>query len=111
MRLWDLRSQSFEPIQVLDHAKDSVTSVRIGQYSILVGYRGRMRSRFAGRRPRASRLPAWRTRACAGRSVDGCVRDYDIRMGLLRTDKIGGTPRHAAISQRPRGLTHPCPFM
>ena len=38
VRLWDLRSQSFEPIQVLDHSKDSVTSVRIGQFSILVGY-------------------------------------------------------------------------
>jgi len=59
VRLWDCRSSSFEPIQKLTDAKDSVTSIKITPFGILTG------------------------------SVDGFVRDYDIRMGILREDEIG----------------------
>ena len=59
VRLWDCRSNSHEPIQILKDAKDSVTSVKVSDYGILTG------------------------------SVDGFVRDYDIRMGIVRQDEIG----------------------
>lgn len=56
VRLWDLRSQQGKPIQVLQDAKDSITSVILGREEIVTG------------------------------SVDGSVRTYDLRMGMLRTD-------------------------
>jgi len=59
VRLWDLKSNSYEPIQILQDAKDSVASVDISTSEIITG------------------------------SVDGCVRNYDIRRGKLFTDHIG----------------------
>lgn len=56
---WDCRSRSPEPIQVIDDAKDSVSSVMLSQQEILSG------------------------------SIDGKVRNYDLRMGQLRVDCIG----------------------
>jgi mitogen-activated protein kinase organizer 1 len=55
--LWDGRSNSPNPIQVLKEAKDSVTCVSFMENAIL------------------------RTA-----SVDGCVRTYDIRKGLIQCD-------------------------
>jgi mitogen-activated protein kinase organizer 1 len=54
--LWDGRSNSHRPIQTLKEAKDSVTAVHILQCSIRTA------------------------------SVDGCVRTYDIRKGVLQCD-------------------------
>jgi mitogen-activated protein kinase organizer 1 len=55
---WDLRSQERDPIQMMKDAKDSVTSLAVTDYLIISG------------------------------SVDGNVRSYDIRKGLLDTDNL-----------------------
>eukprot|EP00116_Pleurobrachia_bachei_P006534 sb/3466796/ len=59
VRLHDLRSRSYEPIQVLDDPKDTITSIAIGEEEIVVG------------------------------SVDGWLRCYDIRLGKLHEDFMG----------------------
>lgn len=71
VRLWDVkyssrtcaslifRSQNRTPIQVLEEAKDSVTSVYIKDFEIITG------------------------------SVDGRLRTYDLRAGQLSTDVVG----------------------
>ncbi|KAG0125981.1 WD40-repeat-containing domain protein [Tuber indicum] len=59
VRLWDLKSQSRKAVQVLEDAKDSVTSVYVKGCEVLVG------------------------------SVDGRVRNYDVRMGRCFVDLIG----------------------
>ncbi|KAI5786467.1 WD40-repeat-containing domain protein [Peziza echinospora] len=59
VRLWDLKSNSWKPIQVLDEAKDSVTTLKVVGWEIFTG------------------------------SVDGSLRTYDIRMGSICTDLIG----------------------
>ncbi|OQR92414.1 mitogen-activated protein kinase organizer [Achlya hypogyna] len=59
VRLWDMRSRnSFAPIQILEHFKDSVTSVKLTTHEIIAG------------------------------SVDGHVRTYDLRAGLLTQDNV-----------------------
>ncbi|XP_053712407.1 WD repeat domain-containing protein 83 [Synchiropus splendidus] len=58
VRCWDTRSRKNEPIQVLDEARDSVSSVKVMQHELLTG------------------------------SVDGRVRRYDLRMGQLHVDFI-----------------------
>ncbi|KAI0915692.1 hypothetical protein AcW1_003774 [Taiwanofungus camphoratus] len=59
VRLWDLRSQNRQAIQTLDDARDAVQTLHVGPTSIITG------------------------------SVDGYVRTYDLRMGVLRADFIG----------------------
>jgi len=59
IRIWDCRSQSRLPIQILEDAKDSITSLQVSDHEILAS------------------------------SVDGNIRIYDIRMGSLISDKIG----------------------
>ncbi len=59
VRLWDLRSQSRQAIQILSDFRDSVTSVCMVDKSILAG------------------------------CVDGVLRFYDVRMGLLHEDTVG----------------------
>lgn len=60
VRIWDLKSKSSrDPIQILNEAKDSVTSVQVSAQEILTG------------------------------SLDGNVRRYDIRMGQMTADDIG----------------------
>jgi mitogen-activated protein kinase organizer 1 len=59
VKVWDVKARTFDPVQTMDDARDSVTSVFISSYEIITG------------------------------SVDGCVRTYDIRAGELRTDHIG----------------------
>ncbi|BGP42078.1 hypothetical protein JCM10450v2_006164 [Rhodotorula kratochvilovae] len=56
VRLSDIKSQNRTPIQVLDEARDSITSIVIRNHLIVTG------------------------------SVDGYVRTYDLRMGQLQTD-------------------------
>lgn len=58
IRIWDLKSNSIDPIQILNEARDSVTSVFLTEYEIVAG------------------------------SVDGKIRNYDIRAGILRTDVV-----------------------
>ena len=59
VRLWDCKSQSTKPIQVLEEARDSVSSLHVAGHEIVAG------------------------------SVDGRLRVYDLRMGLLCVDVIG----------------------
>ena len=59
VRIWDAKSQNMKPIQVLGDAKDSVTSVVVQGHDIITG------------------------------SVDGRLRCYDLRKGMLNVDLIG----------------------
>ncbi|GAB6022071.1 WD repeat-containing protein 83 [Chamberlinius hualienensis] len=61
IRCWDCKGRKNEPIQVLEDAKDSITSVQVSDHEILSG------------------------------SVDGHVRRYDLRMGQLFSDYVGAT--------------------
>jgi len=60
VRIWDGRSRSYEPIQVLKEAKDSVTNVHVVQ---------------------DDKQALIRTA-----SVDGVVRTYDLRKGEIKCD-------------------------
>ena len=59
VRLWDCKSQSPKPIQVLEEAGDSVSSLHVVGHEIVTG------------------------------SVDGKMRVYDLRMGMIFVDVIG----------------------
>ena len=59
VRIWDAKSQSTKPIQVLEEPRDSVSSVQVDDWEILTG------------------------------CVDGRVRCYDLRMGMVSVDSIG----------------------
>ena len=61
LQVWDCRSRSTEPIQTLEEAKDTVTSLDVSAHEILVG------------------------------SGDGRARLYDLRAGSLLTDTLGGS--------------------
>jgi mitogen-activated protein kinase organizer 1 len=56
VKIWDLKSQSKDPIQTLSHAKDSITKVIVLNEKII------------------------------SVSVDGKMRQYDIRMGHMQID-------------------------
>ena len=58
VKLWDCRSPSSKPMQVLSNCKDSITSVDIAGHEI-----------------------------CAA-SVDGCVYTYDVRVGQMIIDDL-----------------------
>jgi len=64
VRLWDGRSGSQTPIQILSDATDSISSVKILQEESAV----------------VEILSA---------SIDGCVRTYDIRRGMVNCDNFG----------------------
>ncbi|KAK6179191.1 hypothetical protein SNE40_011608 [Patella caerulea] len=59
IRAWDTRSRKNEPVQVMDEAKDSVTSIQVSDHEILSG------------------------------SADNHVRRYDLRIGRMMADYIG----------------------
>ncbi|MCJ1394881.1 hypothetical protein MMC18_007761 [Xylographa bjoerkii] len=69
VRLWDGRSAATKPIQVLEDARDSVSSVAVAGWEIVAG------------------------------SVDGRVRLYDVRMGVVHVDVVG----HPVTSVCPTG--------
>eukprot|EP00164_Ancoracysta_twista_P011620 GFYU01017972.1.p1 GENE.GFYU01017972.1~~GFYU01017972.1.p1 ORF type:complete len:340 (-),score=32.30 GFYU01017972.1:344-1231(-) len=58
-RLWDNRSNSNEPIQILSDFKDSVSHLEITECEIIAG------------------------------CIDGSIRSYDLRAGTLTTDAVG----------------------
>ena len=84
VRLWDGRSKSFQPIQTLTQAKDSVTAVHIVQQQDLALVRTA--------------------------SVDGVVRTYDLRRGLLQCDNVHTpiTGMCATTSSDQRGVLVNC---
>ncbi|KAG8529815.1 Septin spn4 [Bacidia gigantensis] len=53
VRIWDAKSQSTKPVQVLEQAKDSVSALQVSGWEIVTG------------------------------CVDGKVRVYDLRMGIV----------------------------
>lgn len=59
VRLWDCKSQSMKPIQVLEESRDSVSTLHVAGHEIVTG------------------------------SVDGRIRIYDLRMGMIYADVIG----------------------
>jgi len=59
VRLWDTKSQSHRPIQILDEARDSISDIAVHHHEIMTG------------------------------SVDGRIRLYDLRMGMVYTDVMG----------------------
>ena len=59
VRLWDCKSQSTKPIQIFDEARDSVSSLHVVGHEIVTG------------------------------SVDGRMRIYDLRMGMMFVDVLG----------------------
>ena len=59
VRLWDCKSQSTKPIQIFEESRDSVSSLHVLGHEIAVG------------------------------CVDGRIRLYDLRMGMLYVDVIG----------------------
>ncbi|KNC74643.1 hypothetical protein SARC_12816, partial [Sphaeroforma arctica JP610] len=59
VRIWDCRSKGYEPIQVLNDAKDSVTTLHVSGTDLLFG------------------------------CVDGTVRVYDMRNRQVTTDTVG----------------------
>lgn len=60
-RIWDVKSGSVKPIQVLDEARDAITCLVIRGPEVVTG------------------------------SVDGRVRSYDVRMGKCTTDVMGAS--------------------
>ena len=69
VRLWDVKSGNFKPIQVLDEARDAITCLVVRGPEIITG------------------------------SVDGRVRSYDVRMGQCTTDVIGASVTSIALTR------------
>ncbi|KAI9731886.1 MAG: hypothetical protein M1834_004337 [Cirrosporium novae-zelandiae] len=69
LRLWDCKSSSHKPIQVLSEAKDSISSLSIQDHEIVSG------------------------------SVDGRIRTYDLRMGRVTTDVVGAPVTSVALTK------------
>ncbi|SPO00645.1 related to S.pombe beta-transducin [Cephalotrichum gorgonifer] len=69
VRVWDVRSSSGKPIQVLDDARDAVTCLVVRDAEIVAG------------------------------SVDGSVRSYDIRMGRCVADEMGASVTSLALTR------------
>ncbi|KAI9818367.1 MAG: hypothetical protein M1826_001389 [Phylliscum demangeonii] len=74
VRLWDCKSQSTKPLQVLEEARDSVTAVLVVGHEICTA------------------------------SVDGRVRVYDLRMGMVYVDVVGQPITSLALTQDGNGL-------
>lgn len=100
VRCWDTRSRNFKPIQVLDDARDSISSLNVVQHEILTGWalwtqnfllQHQIWSNFVITESILSAFKMWGLfpcECCVCRSVDGKVRCYDLRMGQLRVDSI-----------------------
>ena len=71
VRLWDCKSPSTKPIQVLEEARDSVSGVWVGGHEVVTG------------------------------SVDGRMRVYDLRMGMVFVDVVGRMWRRFALLPSP----------
>ncbi|XP_028829242.1 WD repeat domain-containing protein 83 [Denticeps clupeoides] len=69
VRCWDTRSRKMEPIQILDEARDGISSLKVSEHELLSG------------------------------SVDGRVRRYDLRMGQLHVDFINSPITCVCFSQ------------
>lgn len=90
VRCWDTRSRRFEPIQILDEARDSISSLKVVQHELLTG--SAQHTCAGGSDPPRFGFPprpfCLLTILSCLRSVDGRVRRYDLRMGQLHVDFI-----------------------
>eukprot|EP00967_Tisochrysis_lutea_P141729 scaffold260789_cov36-Tisochrysis_lutea.AAC.1 len=68
-RCWDMRSRNTAPIQVLEGSADSLTSLAVSEHEVLTS------------------------------SVDGVVRTYDLRMGMMVSDTLGAAVTNLALSR------------
>lgn len=73
-RIWDVKSGSVKPIQVLDEARDAITSLIVRGPEVITG------------------------------SVDGRVRSYDVRMGQCTTDVMDASVTSLALTRDGRSL-------
>lgn len=74
VRVWDARSGSGRPVQVLAEARDAVTSLAVRGADIVAG------------------------------SVDGRVRAYDVRMGRVATDVVGASVTSVDLTRDGRAV-------
>lgn len=58
VRFWDLKAHSYRPLDVIKDCKDSISKIAVNLYEVMVS------------------------------SIDGKVRTYDLRMGLVTTDDM-----------------------
>ena len=70
VRIWDTKSNAYKPIMTLSDAKDSISDVTIHDADILAA------------------------------SVDGRVRNYDLRMGMCQVDVVGPSCTSLAVSKK-----------
>ncbi|CZT05528.1 related to S.pombe beta-transducin [Rhynchosporium agropyri] len=82
VRIWDLKSQSYKPIMVLEDARDSISCVLAGRDGGIGG------SEFE----------------IVTGSVDGRVRCYDLRFGRTETDVIGTSVTSLERTRDGKGL-------
>lgn len=66
--IWDIRTHRYEPIQSLKEAKDCITEICVTEHKIITS------------------------------SLDGCIRQYDIRVGEMTCDKIGEPISYMCLS-------------
>jgi len=78
LRCWDCRSKKPAAFQIMDDAKDSISSIQVSAYEILAG------------------------------SLDGCVRHYDIRNGQLTSDEMGQSITSVRFTGDGQGLLVSC---
>ena len=96
VRIWDIRApSSTRAVQVLDEAGDSVTSLLATSFSTSTST-STPTSALGGGEHAAAGHSSGRGGSGAGAeiitgSVDGRVRTYDLRMGMLYTDVVGGS--------------------
>ncbi|XP_056426314.1 WD repeat domain-containing protein 83 isoform X2 [Hyla sarda] len=69
IRCWDCRSRRPEAIQIMDEAKDGISSIKVSDHEILAG------------------------------SVDGNLRRYDLRAGVMCADYVGSPITCVSFSQ------------
>lgn len=74
VRLWDVRTNSLKPIQVLEEARDAITSLAVQGPEVVAA------------------------------SVDGRVRSYDVRMGRCATDVIGASVTSVCLTKDGRAM-------
>jgi len=78
LRCWDCRSKNPEAFQIMDDAKDSISSVQVTDHEILAG------------------------------SLDGQVRRYDIRNGRLVSDEMARSVMSVWFTRDRQGLLVSC---
>lgn len=90
VKLWDVRThdRGGQCIQTLPEAKDSIVSVILDETSIISGFFN------------------FHNLIC--RSVDGSIRSYDIRAGMMSQEQLNGMAHRYSHSQC---LSVPSPFL